>query len=96
MAFYRLSPLAALDLQEIGDYIALDNREAAVRMIASIAEKFEFLARKPKMFPLYPGYKNLRKHNVGNYLIFYRAIKGGIEVVRILHGARDLQKPLSN
>jgi toxin ParE1/3/4 len=28
----------------------------------------------------------------GKYLIFYRPIKNGIEVVRVLHGARNLKK----
>jgi toxin ParE1/3/4 len=31
----------------------------------------------------------LRSFAVGNYVIFYRPAKDGIEVVRILHGARD-------
>ena len=32
----------------------------------------------------------LRSLPLGNYIIFYRPIDDGIEVVRILHGARDL------
>ncbi|MCC7382255.1 MAG: type II toxin-antitoxin system RelE/ParE family toxin [Deltaproteobacteria bacterium] len=27
---------------------------------------------------------------VGDYIIFYRPVKGGIEIARILHGARDI------
>ena len=27
---------------------------------------------------------------VGNYLILYRTVAGAIEIVRVLHGARDL------
>ncbi|MDZ8108879.1 MAG: type II toxin-antitoxin system RelE/ParE family toxin [Nostoc sp. DedQUE12a] len=34
---------------------------------------------------------NLRSFPVGNYLIFYRPIDQGIEVIRLLHGARDIQ-----
>lgn len=33
---------------------------------------------------------NLRSHPHGSYVIFYRAVEGGIEVVRVLHGARDI------
>lgn len=33
---------------------------------------------------------NLRSFPVGNYLIFYRPINQGIEVLRVLHGARDI------
>jgi toxin ParE1/3/4 len=35
--------------------------------------------------------KELRYHPVGNYLLLYRIISGGIELVRLVHGARDLQ-----
>ncbi len=33
---------------------------------------------------------NLRFVPLGNYLIFYRPTDGGIEIVRLLHGARDV------
>ncbi|MBM3832603.1 MAG: type II toxin-antitoxin system RelE/ParE family toxin [Verrucomicrobia bacterium] len=33
---------------------------------------------------------HLRSFPVANHLIFYRPMDGGIEVARILHGARDL------
>jgi toxin ParE1/3/4 len=29
-----------------------------------------------------------------NHLIFYRPIDGGIEVIRVLHGARDVDRVL--
>jgi toxin ParE1/3/4 len=32
----------------------------------------------------------LRRFPVGNYVVFYRSIAGGIEIARVLHGARDL------
>ena len=32
----------------------------------------------------------LRSLPVGNYVIFYRPMEDGIEVARVLHGARDL------
>ena len=33
---------------------------------------------------------NLRVLSTGSYLIFYRAVDSGIEVARVLHGARDI------
>jgi plasmid stabilization system protein ParE len=33
---------------------------------------------------------NLRSLLVGDYVMFYRPIDDGIEVVRVLHGARDI------
>jgi plasmid stabilization system protein ParE len=29
---------------------------------------------------------------VGNYVIYYREMKTGIEIVRVIHGARDAAK----
>jgi toxin ParE1/3/4 len=34
----------------------------------------------------------LRSFPVGNYLIFYRPLRGGVELVRVLHGARDVRR----
>jgi len=33
---------------------------------------------------------HLRSFPVGRYIIFYRSMQEGIEIVRVLHGARDL------
>jgi toxin ParE1/3/4 len=42
---------------------------------------------------LAPG---LRSFPVGNYLVFYRITPEGIEVARVLHGARDLRAVFKN
>jgi toxin ParE1/3/4 len=34
----------------------------------------------------------LRSCPLGSYVIFYRVVKGGIEVARVLHGARNLRR----
>jgi toxin ParE1/3/4 len=34
---------------------------------------------------------NLHSLAIGNYLVFYFPLTNGIDVVRILHGARDLE-----
>ena len=38
---------------------------------------------------------NLRGFPVGNYIIFYYSVDAGIEVVRVLHGARDIPELFS-
>ena len=38
---------------------------------------------------LAPG---LRGFPVGDYLIFYRRDRGSIDIVRVLHGSRDLSR----
>ena len=39
---------------------------------------------------------DLRSFAAGSYLIFYRPIDDGIEVVRVLHGARDIERAVSD
>ncbi len=49
------------------------------------------LADNPLMGPARPDIApEFRYHPVGNYLLLYRIVSGGIEVVRVVHGARDL------
>ena len=45
----------------------------------------------PGMGPARPDLApDLRYLPVASYLIFYRPITGGIEVARVIHGARDV------
>jgi len=44
--------------------------------------------------PRLQGVRRFRVAGFPNHLIFYREIEGGIEVVRVLHGARDLPSVL--
>lgn len=84
------APGAQRDLDEIWDYIAEDNPGAADRLIDEIRRKLEILAKTPLIGPLRPELMpGLRCFPVRRYVIYYRAIPDGIEVVRVLHGARD-------
>jgi toxin ParE1/3/4 len=91
MSQYRISDAARADLEEIWFYIAGDRAEAADRVTRGIINRFPALADFPGMGrsreELAPG---LRSFPVGNYVIFYRPIEDGIAVVRVLHGARDI------
>ena len=66
-------------------------RSAAARLLLSIQEKCVLVSRQPQMgrsrFELSP---ELRGFPVGNYLIFYRPASDGIEIIRVVHGARDI------
>ena len=85
------SDRAREDLRDIWRYIAGDKLAAADRLIRGIDGTFKRLAEHPAMGRsrerLMPS---LRSQPHGNYVIFYRSIDGGIEIVRILHGARDI------
>ena len=90
MSEVRISDAARSDLEEIWIYIARDNPDAADRLIRAVVARFPKLAATPGI-----GWQReelsprLRSFPVGNYVIFYRPTKDGIEIVRVLHGARD-------
>ena len=81
------SPDAKRDTTQIWVYIAEDNFDAADRLIDLFDEKLNLLAEYPGLGQqrddLAPG---LRSFPVGKYLLFYRPIASGIELVRVLHG----------
>lgn len=79
------------DLMDIWAYIAQDNPRAADRLSDEIESKFLLLAEQPYLGPARPDIApELRYFPVGNYLILYREIAEGIEIVRVIHGARRL------
>ncbi|MGA7564274.1 MAG: type II toxin-antitoxin system RelE/ParE family toxin [Desulfobaccales bacterium] len=84
-------PLSLRDLAEIWDYIADDNEARADAFIDSIDQKLQTLASHPNMGrsreELAVG---LRSFPIGRHVIFYRVIPGGVEIIRVLHGSRDL------
>ena len=90
MSQFRVSDAASADLQDIWLFIAQDNPEAADRFIRTIVSRFPALASLPHMGRHREELSaRLRSFPVGNYIIFYRPMEGGIEIVRVLHGARD-------
>lgn len=88
---HTISYQADQDLLEIGFYTALKNMVAANRFVQRLEETFNRLATNPRMGRIRDDLApNLRSFPVGSYLIFYRQTEEGIEVIRVLHGARDI------
>ena len=91
---FRFSPQAEADIQDIAAYIALDNFGAAMRWLDQVDEKAERLGEMPKLGVAASSRLGLRMFALGNYLILYREVENGTEVVRAVHGARQWQKLL--
>lgn len=90
---YVVSPRALNDLAAIDDYISADNPAAAERLLESFRETFALLASVPeagrRRDEVIAG---IRSFPVGSYVIFYRIIRGRVEIVRVLHGSRDIRR----
>lgn len=92
MARLTITAHARADLQEIHSHIAKDKPESARRFVERLRAKARKLAETPGMGrsraeDLRP---DLFSFPVGQYLLFYRRQPGGIVLVRVLHGSRDL------
>ncbi|MEY3886554.1 MAG: hypothetical protein RL650_646 [Pseudomonadota bacterium] len=67
-----ITPLAAQDLEEIGDYIARDNPSRAFEFIAELRAHCEIIRRNLEGYRQRPEFsKTLRSCAHGNYLIFF-------------------------
>jgi toxin ParE1/3/4 len=88
---FRVTAAARADLDEIWFYIAQDDAAAADKFIQAVINKFPKLAAWPEIGRQREELSSrLRSLVVGQYVIFYRPLENGIEIVRVLHGARDL------
>ena len=92
------TPQAQRDLFELADFISQDSLDAAARFLDAAESAFHLLASMPEMGTLC-RFRSLEAAGVRvwsirgfeNHLLFYRPIKAGIDVVRVIHGARDIQ-----
>ena len=89
---------AKRDIIELAAHIAHDNLEAAERFITAVETAFRLLAHTPGAGALRgsldPALANLRMWPVRGFekhLIFYRETPDGLEIIRVLHAARDIE-----
>jgi plasmid stabilization system protein ParE len=94
---FRLTPKAKDDLFDIWSYIASTNLEAAERLENEIVQACERLADRPDLghFRRDLTDKPVRFFPVrANYLVVYDSASEPLEVLRVLHGARDTRRQL--
>lgn len=93
MAHISLTRQARDDLSAIWLYIAEDKPHSADHTLDSLNKTIALLTENPQLGPVWhdvaPDFRYLVS---GNYLILYREVGQDIEVVRVLHGARNLRE----
>jgi toxin ParE1/3/4 len=86
------TPQAEADLIEIWTYAAQDSLIRADKLLDEIAEKSQTLAQSPLIGKARDELgPKIRSFPIGNYVLFYQPIEDGIEIIRVLHGARDIE-----
>ena len=89
-------PEAEQDIEDIGLYLGERNASAARRFVLAVGQTAEMLCDNPELG------ERLRADTTGqiryrtisgfkNYLIFYRRVDSVLEIIRVLHGARDYE-----
>lgn len=92
MPIVKVAAAAEEDLKEIWAYVAENNSEAASKLIKEITSKFALLRDYPQMGrEQHNLLVNLRSFAVKGYIIFYQPFENGIEILRVLHGSRDIE-----
>jgi toxin ParE1/3/4 len=87
----ELSRAALADFDDIYDYIARDNPRAAAQVLRSLDESIQLLADQPKLGKVFRHRRlRLRLLTHDDYLVFYRERPGVIEIVRVIHGRRNV------
>jgi toxin ParE1/3/4 len=95
---FILAPCVEDELWAIWLFIAQDNLPAATRVIEATHETFKNLAITPGLGRPHKfrnselkGVRSWRVSGFDNYLIFYRLIPEGVQVLHVYHGARDIE-----
>jgi toxin ParE1/3/4 len=87
----ELTRAALADFDDIYDYIARDNPRAAAQALRSLDESIQLLSDQPKMGEVFRHRRlRLRLLTHDDYLVFYRERPGVIEIVRVIHGRRNI------
>ena len=87
----RISRSARTDLLEAWSYLANEDFELADGMLDRILEVAEKLGTWPEMGRSRPDLRpDLRSFPIGKQVLYYRVLPDALEVVRVLHGRRDV------
>ena len=96
-ARYLLREAVVNDLDSLAAYIQQDSPQAAIRFLEAAEETFGTLAQMPELGGLFESriahFSDMRIWQIKGFpsiLVFYRPIQGAVEIVRVLHSARDL------
>ena len=100
---FAFRPQVIRDLIDLATYIAENNLDSSDRFLYAAEETFKQLGQMPKLGKQCQ-FKNSRLQNVRQiavkgfrkYLIFYQITTGEVEIIRVLHGSRDIETILGD
>ena len=95
------SSAAILDIVETAEYIAQDNVEAADRFVDAVDESLKLIANESDIGVVrkvgkIPEMRMWSVKGFPNSIVFYRATSTEINVIRVIHSARDFYRIFEN
>ena len=89
---------ALRDVEELIDFLRNRSAEVAQRFVEATNATFEFLAANREVGercrfsdPRLEGIRVWPVEGFRNHLVYFRPIDDGVQIVRVLHGARDIE-----
>ena len=91
MRLVRVSAEAEADLLAILEYVSRDSNDAALRLIDRLTESATDLGTTALEHSLIPRHEEtgLRRRIVGRYAIIYAIDRDNVDILHIVHGARN-------
>ena len=98
MSEIRKRPQVIRDLIDIATYLAENNLENSDRFLFAAEETLKQLGQMPQLGKKCQ-FSNSRLQNIRvfavkgfrKYLVFYQIIATGVEIIRVIHGSRDIE-----
>lgn len=92
-----IRPYAASDLDRIANYLDREREGTGGRFLIAAQQTFQVLERMPGIGTAVgtanstlAGLRQITVRRFRKYLVFYLPLADGIDIVRVLHGARDI------
>lgn len=89
---YALTPGALEDLRDIRAYLRLESEDAWPIVSRALREAFRRLTEFPESGRVHQEWASARYRflPVYSYEVMYRIESGGVKIIRVIHGARDV------
>jgi len=88
-------PLFIQDLRDAWTYIAQDNPAAADRFVRELERRYKLISDNPSMGSArFPRHPDVRLFPCQSHVVIYRPLAdgSGIELIRLIHTARDYRR----
>jgi len=90
---FSFAPVVRLELLEIGETIEAESPERAATFVRELEARARNVALHPRIYRSRPDIApGIRLVAHGNYVILFRLRNDDVEILHIVHGARDLKR----